>query len=146
MSNGLAIFAAVTGWLKLKLKGSKRGVMKIPKWFKFCGSGLIPSIVKQADKPNEDDPDAPPCPAVLKMPDDLLAEAIAYVLTRQMRAVVYARAPHKAREMTKKFKLVDLIREPGETKITITYTIDINTTAILAALALILPERGSKTK
>jgi hypothetical protein len=93
---------------------------------------------------DEADPDAPPCPAVLTMPDDMLAEAIAYVLTRQMRAVVYARAPHKARAITQKYKLVDLIREPGETKIEITYTIDINTTAILAALGLVLPERGSK--
>jgi len=92
------------------------------------------------------DLDAPPFPAVIQTPDDLLAEAIAYVLTRLMRAVVYARAPHKAREVVKNFDLVKLIREPEETKIEITYTMDINTTAIIAALSLILPERGSETK
>lgn len=91
-----------------------------------------------------DELDAPPFPAVQTTPDEVLAEAIAFILTKQMRAVVYARAPHKAREITARKNLVKLIKEPGETKIEITYTIDINTTAILAGLALILPERGSK--
>ena len=88
-------------------------------------------------------PDPPPFPTVEATPDDVLAEAIAYILAKQMRAVVWARAPFKAREITAKFELAKLIREPAETKIAITYTIDINTTAILAGLALLLPERGS---
>ena len=86
-------------------------------------------------------PELPPFPAVVKAPDDLLVEAITYVLARQMRAVVYARAPHKAREITNKLKLAELIKQPGEDTIKINYEIRINTTAILAALSLILPER-----
>ena len=96
--------------------------------------------------PTKPDDDPPPFPPVQAPPDDVLAEAIAFVLTKQMRAVVYARAPHKARWITEKYNLVKLIKKPEETKIEITYTIDINTTAILAALGLILPERGSELK
>ena len=116
--------------------------MKLSKFFGVnAWQSELPAV---QTTPNE--LDAPPFPAVQAASDDVLAEAIAFVLTKQMRAVVYARAPHKARWITAKYNLVKLIKEPEETKVEITYTIDINTTAILAALALILPERGSETK
>jgi hypothetical protein len=79
-------------------------------------------------------------PMKIDLPDDEIGELIAQVLTQQMKAIVNRRAMFHARKVVLENNIVELLRENGEeTTIKINYKFDITTTAILAALALVLP-------
>jgi hypothetical protein len=109
------------------------------KWKRFFGIGCPTGLT-----PSQPKPDGPPFPAVVNCPRDELEDAVAWYVCQQMRAVVYMRAPGKARQVARQYRLVDLILEPDETTIDINYKISITTTAILAGLTAYLSERGSK--